>query len=129
MRVARAALVLSVSVWVAVILVGATTWPQHEIDMRYSHQALDPLSMITSWYMDKAFALALRPAGSRLLRLVFVGGHVFALFVQAAGAVAAIAALGREPSHRTLPGVALLSCILCLVLGFLVFVMFTIGTL
>ena len=131
MRVARAALVLSVSVWLATIVVGTTTWPQHEIVTRYSHGSLKPISMILYWYSDKAFALGSPPAGSRLLRLVFVGGHVFALFVQAAGAIAAIVALGREPSLRTLRGVALglVSCILCLVLGFLVLVIFTTGTL
>jgi len=129
--VVRGAFVLSFPVWLAAMVVGATTWPQHEVDMRYSHQALHPLQMIIAWYADEAWAVGARPAGNVLTRVVFVSGHVFALFVQAVGASAAILGLVRDSSFRTLRGVALslLSFVFCFVLSVLVLTMFTVGTL
>ncbi len=95
MRVARAALVISLAVVVAYIVVG---------------NAVDPASA--------------SPLVRRLGYAVVFGAPAFALVVQGVGAVSAVVALIRAPALRTWRGVAVAigSCILALLLAFATFV-------
>jgi hypothetical protein len=122
MPVARAALVLSVLVWLASAVGANVSLHEYAFLERLAIGRGLTLTRLASGWLESA-----SPTVKWIIRAASVGGHAFALVLQAAGAVAAIAALGQNPSLRTFRGVALgvVSCGLDLVLAFFVFLVLT----